>query len=134
MELSHRITFMLPSYLGLGAGGDNDKSLEIINPTLDTLLDIEAKVLHLYHSQQRYKRHSDSDSRASRRYLVYDRPPEKKKKKKKRKCPSGNGISAFTFLNFAMGAVSLAANVVNNINSNNNNNNKSVMLNDNMTN
>merc|ERR1719150_1130271 len=55
-----------------------------------------------------------------RRYIIYDRPPEKKKKKKKSKCPSRNGISALTFLNFAMGSISLAANVVNNINSNNN--------------
>ena len=115
MDLSHKITFTLPPYLGLAVAGDNNKALQIINPSLDTLLDIEAKVIHLYHSQQRYKRHSDG-GRESRRYLVYDRPPEKKKKKKKRKCPSSNGISAFTFLNFAMGAVSLAANVVNNIN------------------
>merc|ERR1712181_148023 len=61
-----------------------------------------------------------------RRYIIYDRPPEKKKKKKKSKCQSKNGISALTFMNFAMGSISLAANVVNNINSNNNNNNNNI--------
>merc|ERR1711868_227505 len=53
---------------------------------------------------------------------------------KRKKCPSSSGISAFTFLNFAMGAMSLAANVVNNINSNNNNNNNNNIANINIGN
>ena len=115
-QLTPKVTFFLPPYF---SGGGRNTSFESVQPVYDKLLELESQVIHLYSKQKLSKR----EARQERRYLVYDRPPEGKKKKKQRKCPSSNGISAFTFLNFAMGAMSLAANVVNNINSNNNNNN-----------
>ena len=114
--LNPKLTFFLPPYF---PSSGRNTSFEIVQPDYDKLKELESQVIHLYSQQKLSKR----EARQGRRYLVYDRPPEEKKKKKQRKCPSSNGISAFTFLNFAMGAVSLAANVVNNINSNNNNNN-----------
>ena len=105
-------TFLLPPFLSA------DNSLQQFSPTYDTFKDIELRVWDLCKAQNRLRRSLDEDEMQGRRYLVYDRPPEKKKKKRRQRCPSSNGISAFTFLNFAIGAVSLAANVVNNINSN----------------
>jgi len=94
-------------------------SSQVLTPTCDELAIIERKVIEKYHSLHRRKtRQSD---REGRRYVVYDRPKEEKKKKKQ-KC-GGGGVSAFTFLNFVMGSVSIAANLMNNVNSNNDNNN-----------
>ena len=106
------IRFVLPQYLSA------NNSIQLFSPTYRTLTDIQITVSDLYQAQTRLKRSLDGNERQGKRYLVYDRPTEKKKKKRRQKCPSSNGISAFTFLNFAIGAVSLAANVVNNINSN----------------
>ena len=113
MENSSTLSFVLPPYLS-----DNN-SPTLFHPTYQTLKDIELRVLDIFHTNKISKRSLSESRRHGRRYLVYDRPPQKKKeKKRKRKCPSSNGISALTFLNFAIGAVSLAANVVNSINSN----------------
>ena len=112
-------SFVLPGYLS-----DNN-SPTLFRPTYHTLKDIELRVLDIFHTKKISKRSLFESGREGRRYLVYDRPPKKKKeKKRKSKCPSSNGISALTFMNFAIGAVSLAANVVNSINSNNNNQNQ----------
>ena len=112
MEIAPTLRFQLPEYLC-----DNN-STQLFNPTYETFQDIQIRVLDIIKQQQRSKRSLNEARRQGRRYLVYDRPPDKKEKKRKRKCPASNGISALTFLNFAIGAVSLAANVVNNINSN----------------
>ena len=114
MSTISKIGFILPDSFELR------NATNILTPTCDQLAIIEQKVIERYHSlQHRKTRQSD---REGRRYVVYDRPKEEKKKKKQ-KCPSGNGISAFTFLNFVMGSVSIAANLMNNVNSNNDNNN-----------
>ena len=52
-------------------------------------------------------------NRVRRRYKVYERqkpaePPEGA-------CPQTGGVSAFTFLNFLMGTISIAASVINNV-------------------
>ena len=57
--------------------------------------------------------------RVKRRYKIYERKDPDKKPEAG--CPSNNGISVFTFLNFMIGVVSVAANVINNNNNNNNN-------------
>ena len=90
----------------------------LLTPTCEQLELVRRKVVEQFHlSKNRQRRQSEG-----RRYVVYDRP-KKEKKKKKQKCPSGNGISSFTFLNFVMGSISIAANIIDNINSNNNDNN-----------
>ena len=49
-------------------------------------------------------------NRVKRRYQIYEkRNPEKKPGTS---CPSNNGMSVFTFLNFMIGVVSVAANVI----------------------
>ena len=107
-RMSDEITFVLPRFLTTGTGLD---IVPLVNLDLDTLDQVERRVAHLHHRARR--------EGEARRFLVYDRKKEKEGSKKKgRKCPASGGISAFTFLNFALGAVSLAANVVNNINSN----------------
>ena len=53
-----------------------------------------------------------------RRYQIYER--KEPEKKSEGACPSTGGISAFTFINFLLGVVSIAANVLNNNNNNNN--------------
>ena len=119
MENISTLGFILPPYFS-----DNNTPT-LFHPTYQTLKDIELRVLDIFHTNKISKRSVSDSRRQGRRYLVYDRPPKKKKEKKgKGKCPSSNGISALTFMNFAIGAVSLAANVVNSINSNNNNNNQ----------
>ena len=52
--------------------------------------------------------------RSKRRYKVYER--QEAEKKSEGPCPQTGGISAFTFLNFLMGVISIAATVVNNNN------------------
>merc|ERR1711868_88816 len=61
-------------------------------------------------------------TRVKRKYMIYEKQ-KPKKKEKAANCPPTGGISTFTYLNFLIGVISVAANVINNVNSNNNNNN-----------
>ena len=65
-------------------------------------------------------------NRVKRRYRIYER--QEPDEKPESGCPTNNGMSVFTFINFVMGVVSVAANVINNINSNNNNNVRSCLF------
>ena len=53
-----------------------------------------------------------------RRFKIYEK--KEPEKKQEGACPQTGGISAFTFINFMMGVISIAATVVNNNNNNNN--------------
>ena len=68
----------------------------------------------------------DTLNRVKRRYRIYER--QEPDEKPESGCPTNNGMSVFTFINFVMGVVSVAANVINNINSNNNNNVRSCLF------
>ena len=53
-------------------------------------------------------------SRVKRKYMIYEKQ-EPKKKEKAPNCPPTGGISSFTYLNFLMGVISVASNIINNI-------------------
>ena len=53
-------------------------------------------------------------SRVKRRYMIYEKQ-DPKKKEKAPNCPPTGGISAFTYLNFLISVISVAANIINNI-------------------
>ena len=64
--------------------------------------------------------------RNKRSYMIYGRPKSKRKKNARQKCKptkSESGLSVFTFLNFVISSISIAANLISNNNNNNNNSN-----------
>ena len=53
-------------------------------------------------------------TRVKRKYMIYEKQ-KPKKKEKAANCPPTGGISTFTYLNFLIGVISVAANVINNV-------------------
>ena len=98
VKLNNNFYFQVPTILANG-------TIEIIDPMYDSFIDLEQRVLKIYNEKKRSKRATGEDSFQGRRYIIYDRPPEKKEKKKKKKCPFKNGIAALTFMNFAIAAL-----------------------------
>ena len=58
-----------------------------------------------------------------RDFVIFEKPKKKEKIDVDMFCPPSSGLSAFSFMNFMMGTISIAASIMNNINNNNNNNN-----------
>ena len=72
------LCFQIPALLGNG-------TKQVLDPTFQTFLDLEQRALEIYLVKKRLKRETEQDQFQGRRYIIYDRPPEKKEKKKKRK-------------------------------------------------
>ena len=80
------IQFFVPPILSFNSSSSVQV---IINPTCESLDQIELLVRQRYYENLKHSISKRETLRNSRRYLIYDKPPEKKQKKKKRKCPSG---------------------------------------------
>lgn len=52
--------------------------------------------------------------RVKRKYMIYEKQ-KPKKKDKAANCPQTGGISTFTYLNFLISTISIAANVISNV-------------------
>ena len=80
------IQFFVPPILSFNSSSSVQV---IINPTCESLDQIELQVRQRYYENLKHSINKRETLRNARRYLIYDKPPEKKQKKKKRKCPSG---------------------------------------------
>ena len=111
----------LPNIFILKQGHNN---LKVINEKINVTMykDLVQKILN----ERSFLNVNKKMIRNKRSYMIYDRPKTKRKKNARQECKptkSGSGLSVFTFLNFVISSISIAANLISNNNSNNNNNN-----------
>ena len=74
---------------------------------------------------QNFSKILDKRTRNKRSYMIYDRMKTKTGQRPIEKCKpakSKSGLSVFTFLNFVISSLSIAASIIDNVNNNNNNN------------